>query len=279
MREPIYYIAGEYVPKSQAKIPANNLGFTRAYSAYEGLRSYNHVIFRQKDHIDRLKFSLENLLIEYPDVSIESILQTLVEKNDHLSDLVLKIYVSGGPEENDFISEVFIVAEPLPTFPEEYFTSGINVLTSPMGRVMTAIKSTQYTNAMILLKQAQAKDSQDVLYVDKNNNLLELTRSNFFGIRENTLFTPKSDILAGITRKVVLEIATELEMNVEIAPLPYSMLEHFDEAFLTSSFREVMPIKKVDNILIKGGEKVSILQKAFKKYVAQYIEDKTLQTT
>lgn len=273
MAESIYYVYGDFVEKSEAKLCINDLGFVRAYSAYECLRTYGDRLFHLTDHLNRLKVSCEELRITYPSADIAQILHRLVEKNFTGSDLMLRIYVTAGLEVGDH-SELFILVDPAPMFPAEYYSKGISVITTPAGRMMAPIKSTQYANAMILLKVAQEQKAQDVLYIDEKRHVLELTKANFFAVRNDVLVTPEIDILPGITRKVVLQLAEKMGLKTEVRPVAVEELANFDEAFLTSTMKELMPITKIDGFEIRGKSVIEQIREVFDAYkVSRPVEE------
>jgi len=93
----------------------------------------------------------------------------------------------------------------------------------------------------------------EAIYRTADDRITEGTRANFFILRDNRLITPQTDVLGGITRDVVLEIAGD-DFEVVEAPLFYADLATCDEAFLTSSTKEILPVTQIDDITIGQGQ-------------------------
>ena len=103
------------------------------------------------------------------------------------------------------------------------------------------------------MKKAARHNVSDALFVNEQDHVLEGTRSNFFVFRGDTLITPRSEILYGITRNVVLELAKG-RFAIEERPILLSELPQVDEAFMTSSSREITPVVQIDEIVIGSGK-------------------------
>jgi branched-chain amino acid aminotransferase len=110
----------------------------------------------------------------------------------------------------------------------------------------------------------------EALYRTPAGDVTECTTSNFFVFRGDQLITPVNEVLPGVTRDVVLEIAGDM-FEVVMGPLRYAELGKYDEAFITSTTKEVMPIVAVDDMIIgagRPGARTQRLREAFKQYVA-----------
>ena len=106
--------------------------------------------------------------------------------------------------------------------------------------------------AIRALKEAARRNATDALFVNEKGHVLEATRSNFFIFRGDTLVTPGTGILLGITRNVVLQLARG-RFPVEERPVSLGELALADEAFITSSSREIMPVVQIDDVMIGKG--------------------------
>ncbi|MBU0569820.1 aminotransferase class IV, partial [Patescibacteria group bacterium] len=112
------------------------------------------------------------------------------------------------------------------------------------------------------------QNALDALLIDANGNIQGGTRSSFFVIKGNTLITsPKQKVLEGVTKKIVLEIASKI-MKVKEQDIPLAKIKNYDEYFLTATTLNVMPVRQIDNQVVseKVGEKTKELQKLFKEY-------------
>jgi branched-subunit amino acid aminotransferase/4-amino-4-deoxychorismate lyase len=176
-------------------------------------------------------------------------------------------------EANFYPKEPLLIIQTIPItpLPEEYYTHGVFVITTTQERIFPTLKTTSYLAAGVALQEAMAKKAADAIYLNKKGELLELTRSNLFAVKQGVLLTPKEDILYGITRKVVLEIANSLEIPVREEPLLLSDVENWDEAFHSSSVKELVPIVKIDEMRIgKGtvGPMTTLLRERFAEATA-----------
>jgi len=132
------------------------------------------------------------------------------------------------------------------------FARGYKVITTSLQRVAPQAKTTSYLAAIRALKDASRRGADDALFVNEQGHVLEGTRSNFFVFRGNTLVTPRAEILMGITRNVVLELA-QGRFPIEERPILLEELPQVDEAFMTGSSREIMPVVQIDDLVIGNG--------------------------
>ena len=124
---------------------------------------------------------------------------------------------------------------------------------NPLQRVSPEAKTTSYVAAVRALKEAALRGADDALFVNKQGHVLEATRSNFFIFRRDTLVTPREGILIGITRNVVLDLARG-RFPIEERPILLAELAQADEAFVTSSSKEIVPVVQIDDLVIGNGK-------------------------
>ena len=107
-------------------------------------------------------------------------------------------------------------------------------------------KTIQYTPAIVAMQRAKGLNPQEILYINEQNQMLEGATSNFFAFKKGVLHTCTSDeVLVGITREVVLRLA-ETRFPIETTPLTLAELSEVDEAFVTASTKEIMPVVQID---------------------------------
>ena len=273
MAQQICYLNGKYLPFDQASLPLNDLGIVRGYGVFDFLRTYQGVPFRLREHIQRLQNSakLIGLTIPWSTEEIEAIAQNTVEHN-HLPEANIRIVVTGGAS-TDFITplgqpSLMVVVTPVSEYPKDYYEQGVKAITVQIERFFPKAKSLNYISAIGALQQAKLTNAVEALYRNQQGHVLEGTTTNFFIFRGSQLITPKENILNGITREVILEIAGNYFEVLEEA-IDYNELSSCDEAFITSSTKEIMPIVQVDEISIsqgKVGENTQQLMHLFDKY-------------
>jgi branched-chain amino acid aminotransferase len=260
MTDPIYYINGQFVPESRALIPATDLGLLRGFGVFETLRTYTGRPFRLEDHLSRLQRSADLIGLELPwpaDELAELTYRTLEENS--FSETVLRILVTGGSAADGFpkdngIPSLLMMPSPLRPYPEDCYDQGIRVATAEVERFMPEAKTTFYLPGMLALRAARRTDPEigEALLVNRGGLVTEGVISNLFLVRSGTLVTPGRDILPGITRGVVLELAAS-RMPVEVRDVRRSELLQADEIFLTGTVREVMPVSAVDGRVVGDG--------------------------
>ena len=145
------------------------------------------------------------------------------------------------------------------------FAKGCKLITTKLHRNAPEAKTANYIAAVRALKEAVRLDATDALFVNERDHILEATRSNFFIFRGDTLITPHRGILVGITRNVVLDIARS-KFIIEERPILLEELALVDEAFITSSSKEITPVVQIDDRIIgdgKPGRRTYLLEQLF----------------
>jgi branched-chain amino acid aminotransferase len=273
MNQPICYLNGKYLAFDQACLPLNDLGIVRGYGVFDFMRTYNGVPFKLREHVQRLQNSarLIGLSLPWSTEEIEAITKDTLGRNN-LPEANIRIVVTGGSSAN-FITpsgqpSLMVIVTPVSQYPREYYEQGIKVITVQTERFLPKSKSLSYISAISALQQAKLNHAIEALYVNQQGQVLEGTTTNLFVFRGSQLITPKENILKGITRDVVLELAQNRFEIVE-QPIDYSDLNHCDEAFITSSTKEIMPVVQIDELPIsqgKPGENTQLLMDLFHNY-------------
>lgn len=258
MTQPICYLNGDYIPFDQACLPLNDLGIVRGYGVFDFLRTYNGVPFKLREHVERLQNSskLIGLSLPWSTEEIEAIAQATLGHNN-LPEANIRIVVTGGSSV-DFITppkrpSLMVIVTPVSEYPRDYYEQGVKVITVRAERIVPTAKTLNYISAITALQQAKQVDAVDALYVNQQDCVLEGTTTNFFVFRGSQLITPKEGILNGITRDVVLELAKN-QFEIVEQPIYYSELSQFDEAFITSTNKEIMPVFQIDELPIGKGK-------------------------
>ncbi len=273
----MFYIDGSFLEEEQAKISILDLGLIRGYGVFDYMRTYKGRPFQLYDHLLRLRYSAEHvgLSLSRSFEEIETIIQTLL-KNSGLEEAGIKILVTGGVSHDQLLPQnnpsLMIYVFPLKPLPKECYLNGIKTITTKLLRIVPQSKTLQYIPAIMALKKGLLTNAQEALYLNKNKEILEATTSNFFAFKNGVLITPESEeILLGITRAVMLKLAKE-HFPIEIRPVSITEWADFDEVFLTSSNKEVLPVIQIDDHVIrtgKVGKNTQFLMQLFAAYTAQ----------
>ncbi|HLZ56913.1 MAG TPA: aminotransferase class IV [Ktedonosporobacter sp.] len=254
----LWYINGRWVHPSEATISINDIGVLRGYSAFESLRTYNRRPFHLDAHLDRLYRSTELIELEMPYERrfVADIVREIIARNTY-THASIRILVTGGESEDGILpmpgrAGLVVLITPLAERDLERFARGCALITSRLQRDTPEAKTGNYLAAVRSLKEAQRRDATDALFVNEQGHVLEATRSNFFVFHGDTLITPREGILLGITREVVLELARRF--TIQERPIRLDELPRVDEAFITSSSKEITPVVRIDEWMIGDGK-------------------------
>lgn len=255
---PLWYINGHWVHTHEATISINDVAVLRGYSAFESLRTYNRRPFHLDEHLNRLYRSAELIELEIPwsREHITAIVQEIIARNFYRHATV-RLLVTGGETEDGILPVgkpmLVVLISPLGERDMERFAQGIKLITTSLQRTAPEAKTTSYVSAIRALKEAKRRHATDALFVNEQGHVLEATRSNCFIFRDDTLVTPRAGILIGITRNVVLNLARG-RFPIEERPILFDELPKADEAFITSSAREIVPVVQIDDLVIGNGK-------------------------
>lgn len=255
----------QIIASVNASIHPMDIGLIRGYGIFDFFRTSNYKPLFLSDYLDRFIRSAEKtyLPLQYSKAELERIILELIDKND-LANGGIRMVLSGGVSENHFSptdGSLFIFNEDL-DFPSNVkYENGIKLLPIEHVRYIADIKTTNYAFPVWHSKIWKSEGAEDVLY-HLNGYISESSRSNIFVIKDGEIATPDKDILHGITRKRVLELAG----NVAIRPIGYDELLNADEAFITSTTKKILPVSQIGTKQIgngKVGEKTLELIKKF----------------
>jgi branched-subunit amino acid aminotransferase/4-amino-4-deoxychorismate lyase len=253
------------VEPGAALIAVDDEGFSRGMAAFETLRVYGGRPFRLEQHVARLAASVEKLGLEGPDRDEITRLVGLALESAGLEDAVLRLFHTPGPPGGAPLS-VALVA-PLPDRLEELRSRGQTLVALEYPRrsaswLLPGVKCVSYATHFAAEAEARRRGADDAVLVDLDGTLLEGTVTNIWWRERATLFTPALElgILAGETRAALVELAPGLGYEVETGAYPLERLRDADEAFTSSSVREVMPVVALDGSPIPRGTAAGDLQ-------------------
>jgi branched-chain amino acid aminotransferase len=253
-----WYIGGQWVHPDKATISINDMAVLRGYSVFESLRTYNFRPFHLDEHLERLYRSAIMIDMEIPWSSkqVADIVREIIARNTY-QNASIRLLVTGGESEDGILPSsdplLVVMITPLGERDMEQFSRGSKLITTKLQRISPEAKTANYIAAVRALKEASRRNAADALFVNEREHVLEATRSNFFIFRGDTLVTPRRGILIGITRNIVLELAQSL-YGVEERPILLEELALADEAFITSSAKEITPVVQIDDLIIGNGK-------------------------
>jgi branched-chain amino acid aminotransferase len=260
-------INGKVVPAEEARVSVLDNGFAFGDSVYEVLRTYGGLAFEPGRHFRRLRASAARLGFSVPasDAALLAQVEGLLARAGK-AESYIRIVVSRGLGDCSYNFEkvqgptVVMVQKPLPPYPAWHYADGIKVAAVDIRRnhpraLDPAIKSSNLLNNILAVREAQARGAEEPVLLNQDGFLAEGASTNVFLVRDGTVFTPplSAGILAGITRDVVLEVLPGLGLPSREPPLRLEDLLTADEAFMTSTTREVVPVTKVDETPVGDG--------------------------
>ncbi len=278
----IAYYDGKFSAKEEIFISPDDRGFLLADGLYEVVRSYNGKLFCMEEHIERLNYGARELRLENTDFSsLGEIARQLLEKNNLQGDATVYLQVTRGVAAR---KHAFPAAQtPLTVFASASpFDAGKGAaarrdggtaITLPDQRWARCDMKTIGLTANVLANQeAVERGVKEALFV-RDGVILEGTHTNFFGVMDGCLVTAPANnyILGGITRKVTIELARELDIPVKEKPVFVKDIPQLAEAFITGTTTEIMPIISIDNAPVGDGRPGPVtikLQEAYAKHIA-----------
>ncbi len=264
---------GSLLPSSEAQIPISDKGYFFDFAVYDSLKIIQGKLFFPEFHIDRLLFSAQQIGLDHKFTKKQILEWTnlLVKKND-LTDHSIRTILIGDPDENKNPKLYIFPITGITYFPNEYYSKGIKVITYKGQRRFPQAKTTDLLLGFDGRRKAKQSGAQEVLMVDHGGFIREGGSSNFLAIQGNKLTTPpKEKCLEGITKKIILEIASQ-DFEISEEDIPVENLKKYDEFFITSTLKNVMPIRQIDDIIIATTfPKTKQIMKLYKNYYTKNI--------
>lgn len=277
------YINGKFYDKENAKISVFDHGLLYGDGVFEGIRSYNRLVFKLNEHIDRLFESAKSIMLKIPltkDQLIKAVVATL--KENKLSDAYIRLVVTRGvgdlgldPRKCKGQSTVIIIADKIALYPQNLYRDGLKIVTVPTVRNLPEalnpqIKSLNYLNNILAKIEAANAGCDEAIMLDSLGYVAECTGDNIFIVKDKHLYTPPQCMgtLRGITRDSVMEVAKRAKIGVHEHVITRHEVYISDECFLTGTAAEIIPVVMVDGRVIgdgKPGEMTFNLLKKFKE--------------
>jgi branched-chain amino acid aminotransferase len=277
-----YYIDGQFVDDEKSLISVKDIIVLRGFGVFDYLITYNKRPFHLEQHVQRLENSAKGIGLEISQTNSEicGIVEETVKKNPHHAESGIRIVYSGGVSSDGVTPEgrgiLMVMVTPKHQLPEVWYTEGAKIITIDIERFMPLSKSTNYLTAVYAQQQAKKQGAIEAVYVDRHNRILEGTTTNFFCFKKGKLITPGRDILPGVTRSVVLDLA-KASYEIEVRDIDKAELSDMEEVFITASNKEIVPIVKVNELQIgngRVGERTQNIMKLFRDYTTAYGQGK-----
>jgi branched-chain amino acid aminotransferase len=286
--ELVVYVDGAYYPKSQAKISVFDHGLLYGDGVFEGIREYNGVVFKLKEHIDRLYRSAHVITLKIP-LTKEEMTRAVVEtlRRNKLKDSYIRLVVTRGVGDLGLDPRkcpkpsVIIITDKIVLHETGAKENGITTMFSwvrrnPVDATTQEIKSLNYLNSILAKIEANANGVEEALCLEGNGYVAEGVGENIFIVKNGELLTPPlaTGALAGITAEVTEKLAAKLGIKLTVTNLTPFMVFTADEAFFTGTAMEMVPIREVNKRAIGTGKPGPITKKLMAEF-QKTIEDPT----
>ena len=267
--EPVVYIDGNFYSKSEAKISVYDHGLLYGDGVFEGIRAYNGIVFKLKEHIDRLYQSAHTIMLEIPMTKAEMInaVRETLNKNK-LRNAYIRLVITRGIGDLGLDPKkcqrptIIIIAESAMRLVggKEAKEKGITTLITwvkrdPVDATTHEVKSLNYLNSILAKLDANAVGIEEAIMLSSQGFISEGVGENIFMVRDGKVITPPASagILEGITRKVIMKLAEKLGYSVIERDITPNELFNADEVFLTGTAAEVLPVREINKRIIGEG--------------------------
>ena len=254
------FLNDQFVAEEKAMLNVADLSIQRGYGVFDFFKVLDFVPVFLKDHLDRFYYSAEQMRLEvgYSKDQLRKIIFELLEKND-VDKTGVRLTLTGGYSPDGYQlsrANLIISIRPFTSPTDQQIAKGINLITYQHQRQLPHVKTIDYLMAIWLQPLITQQNADDVLY-HQTGIVTECPRSNFFIVtNDNKIITPSTNILKGVMRRKVIEVATT-KFKVEEREVSIDEIKTAKEAFITSTTKNILPIHKIDEYIFPGENIVS----------------------
>lgn len=276
----ICYFEGEFHPTPECRLPVTDLAIQRGVGVFDSIRIYRHRAFALRAHLERLAKSAEGAGIRCGDIveRLHDVIREGAARPDcpMNGECIAKPYITGGDvnQTGSFPHpRFFVIFEDGGAISPEEYKAGVSLQPTAEGRHYPLIKTTNY---LVGLMQCAGMDNVLECLYCPDGEITETLRSSFFLCKDGKIVTaPTGRVLGGVTRNIILELAGENGFEIEERCPLVSELDTADEAFVTSSWKEVMPVVRIGGRSIgrgKPGPVAMHLHKLFRASLDRWLD-------
>jgi len=280
----IVSINGKLLPLDEARISPLDRGFLLGEGIFETILVREGIPLFIEEHLLRFRkgASLIGVSLSFSDEEIASSISALLEAN-RLGEAYLRLTLSSGPKETEEKGEptFLIFARQFEPHPQALYEKGVSVIISRSVRRNIAsplprIKSTSYLENLLARKEAKGSGAFEAILLNERGEVAEGSCTNLFAVSGGLIFTPplEANILAGVTRRVLLELFTRENFAFQERFFLETELREADEIFITNSLIGILPVSSLDASPVGEGRPGAITQKlsvAYERYVQDYL--------
>ena len=261
------FVDGRYCPRTELGLPITDLGFSLGDMAYDAVHVRNGAFFRLTDHLDRFERSIaERQYREFPAdrAGVAEVLTECVRRAGLRDAMVTMVATRGDPV--GFTKDLRTCRSRFLAWSAPYYSiaserqraEGMAVIISSVLRIPSrsidpTVKNYNRLDFCAAVMEAYEQGCEHAIMLDEEGDVTEGRGWNLFAVFGGKVMTPESGVLEGVTRRTVVELCRETNLDIEIGRLPGNRLPEADEIFMTSSAGGIMPITRVDGRPIGGG--------------------------
>jgi branched-chain amino acid aminotransferase len=276
------YLNGKFVDRAKAVVSVFDHGLLYGDGVFEGIRSYDGLIFKLREHVQRLYESAHTIMLRIPmshAQMIEVVKQSL--RVNRLRDAYIRLVVTRGVGDLGLDPRkcarptIFVIADKIQLYPKAIYERGLPLITVATQRnvpeaLNPQIKSLNYLNNILAKIEAITAGFEEAILLSHSGYVTECTGENLFIVKGRQLLTPPPyiGVLRGITRGAVMDLGLRARLTVKEELLTRHDLFNADEMFLTGTAAEIIPVVKVDGRQIGSGRPGPVtkqLQVAFRQ--------------
>lgn len=271
----LIYLDGELVPEEEAQISVFDHAVLYGDGVFEGIRAYNGRVFRLDEHLTRLYDSANAIMLDIP-MSYEEMGEAVLAtcRANELTDAYIRLVVTRGKGDlgldprNCSQPTVFIIADCIALYPEEFYQKGLELITCTTRRnspnaLDPGIKSLNYLNNILAKIETVQAGVPEGIMLSTDGYVAECTGDNIFLVHNDYAVTPPISVgnLRGVTRQVAIDLLSE--MGIETRAQLFRLLQVYSarEIFLTGTAAEIIPVVAVDGRTISDGQPGPVTQK------------------
>lgn len=274
-------IDGCYYPKSEAKVSVYDHGLLYGDGVFEGIRAYDGIVFKLKEHIDRLYRSAHTIMLKIPLTKSEmtkAVLETLRKNN--LNDAYIRLVVTRGigdlgldPRKCPKPTTIIITEPKIALHDAERRAKGVTTMISwvkrdPVDATTHEVKSLNYLNSILAKIEANTSGVDEAICLDKIGFVCEGVAENIFIVKDREILTPpvSTGALPGITRKAVMELAAKLGYAVLEKNITPNELFNADEVFFTGTAAEIVSVREINKRVIGHGKAGPVTRRLIQEF-------------
>jgi len=264
---------GQLIRKEDANISVYNKSLFFDFAVYSNIKIVQGKMFIPELEIEKLFQSAKTIGIEH-EFTKEKILEwmrVLIEKNN-IENALVRLLLIGHEKDSEPILFLFPVG--LTFYPKKFYSEGVKLITFHGERFLPTAKTKSLLLNYYAYRKAVENEALDALLIDRENDIAEGTRTSFFAIRDGVLIAPPDeDVLEGVTRKIILEVAPKI-MKVRKEKIPLENVKEYDVLLISGTSIGIMPVEQIDDIKLENNnqEKLKELQELFKEYCSDELK-------